>query len=130
MHGTILVAIAKDREQDVMPISNQQVITHRFLRPLSEDDFYPSHLVDRGRTILLRLCERIEAEQPADLAALYVLTQAATEEFNALEAEFDSAGSGIETVAREEIGEDFWFVARAYGFQDADAEELIATREW
>ncbi|MET7769433.1 DUF5713 family protein [Nocardia sp. NPDC005366] len=113
-----------------MPISNQQVTTHHFLRLLYEDDFYPDHVVDRGRAILLRLCERIEAARPADLAALYVLTQAATEEFNALEAEFDSAGSEIETVAREAIGEDFWFVARAYGFQDADTEELIATREW
>ncbi|MFE6923073.1 DUF5713 family protein [Nocardia sp. NPDC057663] len=122
--------LIEDREQDVMPISNQQVITHRFLHLLYEDDFFPSHLVDRGKAILLRLCERIEAEQPADLAALYVLAHAATEEFNALEAEFDSAGSEIETVAREEIGEDFWFVACTYGFQDADAEELIATREW
>lgn len=113
-----------------MPISNQQVITHHFLRLMYEDDFYPSHLVDRGKAILLRLCERIEAERPADLAALYVLTQAATEEFNVLEADFEMAGSEIETVAREEIGENFWFVARAYGFQEADVEELIATREW
>ncbi|GAB2852694.1 hypothetical protein GCM10027074_19450 [Streptomyces deserti] len=87
-------------------------------------------MVDRGRDILLRLCERIEADGPADLAALYVLTQSATEEFNDLEAEFEAAGSEIETVAREEIAEDFWFVAQAYGFADADVEELIATREW
>ncbi|BDU06415.1 hypothetical protein FMUBM48_26780 [Nocardia cyriacigeorgica] len=86
--------------------------------------------MDRGRAILLQLCERIESERPADLSALYLLTHAATEEFNALEAEFDSAGSELDTVAREEIGEDFWFVACAYGFDDADAEELIATREW
>ncbi|QNE73319.1 hypothetical protein F0344_00590 [Streptomyces finlayi] len=46
-----------------------------------------------GQAILLRLCERIEAEQPADLTALYVLTHAATEEFSLLEAEFDAAGS-------------------------------------
>ncbi|MCX4091738.1 DUF5713 family protein [Nocardia sp. alder85J] len=113
-----------------MPISNQQVISHPFLRVLYEDDYYPDHVVDRGKAILLRLCERIEAEQPADLDALYALTQAATEEFNALEEEFDSAGSEIETVAREEIGENFWFVACAYGFEDADAEELIAGRDW
>jgi hypothetical protein len=31
-------------------------------------------VLDRGKAILLRLCERIEAERPADLAALYVLT--------------------------------------------------------
>lgn len=113
-----------------MPITNQQVTTHRFLRLLDEDDFYPGELVGRGKAILLRLCERIEVEQPADLSALYLLTQDATEEFNALEVEFDSAGGEFDTIAREEIGEDFWFIARAYGFHEADPEELIATREW
>ncbi len=118
------------REWDVMPITNQQVATRYFLRLLDEDDYYPSRLVERGKAILLGLCERIEVEQPADLSALYVLTHAATEDFNALELEFDSAGSGLDTVAREEIGEDFWFIARAYGFHEADLSELIAAREW
>ncbi|MDX3453602.1 DUF5713 family protein [Streptomyces sp. ME02-8801-2C] len=113
-----------------MPITNQQVSGHAFLRQMYADSYYPDHVVDRGRAILLRLCERIEAEQPADLEALYALTQAATEEFNTLEAEFAAAGSEIETVAREVIAEDFGFVASAYGFTDADVEELIATRDW
>ncbi|MFD9792491.1 DUF5713 family protein [Streptomyces sp. NPDC059070] len=113
-----------------MPITNQQAAERAFLRPLYASDYYPDHVVDLGRAILIRLCERIEAERPSDLAALYVLTQAATEEFNLLEAEFEAAGSEMETVAREEIAEDFWFVASAYGFADADVEELIATREW
>lgn len=113
-----------------MPITNEQVASHTFLRPLYEDAYYPDHVLDRGRAILLRLCERIEAEQPPDLTALYALTRAATEEFNALEAEFEAAGSELETVGREEIGEDFWFVATAYGFEEADAEELIANRWW
>ncbi|MDQ0597314.1 hypothetical protein QF037_001659 [Streptomyces canus] len=113
-----------------MNISNPQVAAHPFLKALYADDYYPNHVLDRGREILLRLCERIETEQPADLAALYVLTHAATEEFNDLEAAFDEAGSEIETVAREEIGEQFWFIAHAYGFADADAEELISARNW
>lgn len=113
-----------------MNIGNEQVSAHSFLRMLYKDDYYPDHLVDRGREILLRLCERIETERPADLAALYALTQAATEEFNALQEEFWAADSELETVAREEIGEEFWFVAHAYGFADVDAEELIATRDW
>lgn len=86
--------------------------------------------MDRGKEILERLCERIEAERPTDLVGLYALTHAATEEFNGLESEFEEAGSELETVAREAIGEDFWFVAGAYGFDDADAEELITTRDW
>ncbi|MER6503264.1 DUF5713 family protein [Streptomyces sp. NPDC001455] len=113
-----------------MPITNQQIAEHAFLKLLYEDSYFPDHVVDKGRAILLRLCERIEAEQPSDLASLYVLSHAATEEFNLLEAEFEAAGSEIETVAREEIAEDFWIVASAYGFTDADVEEMIAPREW
>lgn len=113
-----------------MPITNQQIAAHAFLQLLYADDYFPDHVLDKGRDILLRLCERIEAERPADLQALYVLTETATEQLNLLGAEFEAAGSEIETVAREEIGEAFWFVASAYGFADADPEELIAAREW
>ncbi|MET9470372.1 DUF5713 family protein [Streptomyces sp. NPDC006544] len=113
-----------------MAVTNERVAGREFLKPLYRDDYFPDAVLDKGREILLRLCERIEAERPADLAALYVLTAAATVEFNLLEAEFEAAGSGIETVAREEIAEDFWFVASAYGFADADVEKLIAPREW
>lgn len=113
-----------------MPITDQQVAKHEFLRHLYADPYCPDPVVDRGKAILLGLCERIEAERPSDLAALYVLTQAATEEFNLLEAEFDAAGSEIETVAREIIADDFRFVASSYGFADADVETLIATRDW
>ncbi|MFI2708921.1 DUF5713 family protein [Micromonospora sp. NPDC018662] len=109
---------------------NQHVAAHAFLHELYEDDYFPNHVVDKGRAILVRLCEHIEAEQPKDLAALYVLTDAATDEFNLLEAEFEEAGSEIETTAREAIGEDFWFIATSYGFIDADSERLIANREW
>ncbi|KRD02768.1 MULTISPECIES: DUF5713 family protein [unclassified Streptomyces] len=113
-----------------MAATNEQVAEHAFLKALYRDGYYPDHLVDRGREILLRLCERVEAERPAGLDALYALTHAATEEFNALQDAFWEAGSDIETVAREEIAGDFRFVARSYGFADADVEELIATRDW
>ncbi|WP_433412062.1 DUF5713 family protein [Microtetraspora malaysiensis] len=108
---------------------------YAFLSGMSDDDYYPDHLVDKGKTILLRLCERIEAERieaerPSDLTALYVLTESATEEFNELEEEFGAAGSEIETVARDVIAVDFHFVASAYGFAEADIEELVAAREW
>jgi hypothetical protein len=111
-------------------LTNQQAAEHPFLQGMYADGYFPDHLVDKGKAILLGLCERIEAEQPSDLTALYVLTQAATEEFNALDNEFNEADSEIETVARELIADDFAFVATAYGFPDADVEELIATRDW
>ncbi|MFG2564374.1 DUF5713 family protein [Streptomyces sp. NPDC048567] len=113
-----------------MAIANKKVAAHSFLQGMYSDGYFPDHVVDKGRDTLLRLCLRIEAERPANVAALYVLTQAATEEFNSLEEEFEAAGSEIETIAREIIAEDFWFVASAYGFSGADVEELIATRDW
>ncbi|WP_329222846.1 DUF5713 family protein [Streptomyces sp. NBC_01485] len=113
-----------------MAVGDQQVTGREFLKVLYRDDYYPDAVLDRGKDVLLRLCARIEAERPVGLAALYVLTQAATGEFNDLQEAFEEAGSDIETVAREAIAEDFWFVAQAYGFADADVEELIATREW
>lgn len=113
-----------------MAITNQQVSGYGFLQEMYDDPYFPDHVVDKGKAILLRLCERIEAQPPSDLATLYVLTHAATEEFNSLEEDFEAAGSEIETAAREQIGEDFGFIATAYGFDDADVEELIAPRDW
>ncbi|MGW6509937.1 DUF5713 family protein [Streptomyces niveus] len=113
-----------------MSITNKQVAAHAFLRALYADDYFPDHLLDKGREILLRLCGRIETERPVDLAALYALTAVATEEFNRLQDEFWAAGSEIETVARDEIAVDFGFVASAYGFGDADLEDLVAARDW
>ncbi|ARF61865.1 MULTISPECIES: DUF5713 family protein [Streptomyces] len=113
-----------------MAITNERLAGYTFLALLYEDEYFPDHVLDRGTAVLRALCERIEAEPPADLAALYALTAVATEAFNDLEAAFEEAGSEIETVAREEIGEAFWVIATAYGFADADPEELIARREW
>ncbi|MEV1246681.1 DUF5713 family protein [Nonomuraea sp. NPDC050022] len=58
--------------------------------------------------------------QPSDLAVLYPATEIATAEFNTLEEAFEAAGSEVETVAREVIAEDFWFVASAYGFANSE----------
>ncbi|MFE4262022.1 DUF5713 family protein [Streptomyces sp. NPDC056883] len=95
-----------------------------------DDSYFPDRVVDQGRAILLRLCERIESENPSCLGTLYALTQAATEEFNLLDREFAAAGSGIETAAREWICDEFCFVASAYGFTDAVSEVLTAGRDW
>src|SRR5690349_12391816 len=99
------------RRETAVSLTNQQVAGNAFLKGMYGDGYYPDHLVDKGRAILLRLCERIEADRPSDLPALYALTEAATEEFNALDEEFHDAESEIETVAREVIAGDFWFVA-------------------
>lgn len=112
-----------------MPIEHPDIRQHAFLAEMQADSYFPDVLVGRGKAILLRLCEAIEAEKPASLEALYALSHAATDEFNALAEEFYAHDSEIETVARECIAADFAFVAKAYGF-DADTEELIATPDW
>ncbi|MET8828703.1 DUF5713 family protein [Streptomyces sp. NPDC004610] len=113
-----------------MPIVNEQAAAREFLKLLYPDTYFPDHLLDKGRGILVRLCERIETERPADVTAFYALTHTATEEFNALQEEFWEAGSEIETVARDEIAKDFWFIVETYGFQGADLEEVVAPRDW
>ena len=113
-----------------MRFTNKALSGYDFLADMTADDYFPQPLVEKGKLILVRLCEAIEAQKPEDLAALYVLTHAATEEFNALGEELDAAGSEIETMARDAIGTDVAKIAEAYGFPEADIEELIAPREW
>ncbi|WP_448316045.1 DUF5713 family protein [Streptomyces sp. CO7] len=55
---------------------------HAFLAQTT-DPYCPQHVVDKGRAVLRSVCERIEAERPSGLPALYVLTGVVTEEHNA-----------------------------------------------
>lgn len=112
-----------------MPITNKTMASYPFLAEMYDDDYFPNALVDKGKAILVRLCEQIEADKPQSLDDLYALTHATTEEFNDLAVEFEEEDSEIETAARDAIGTDFAAIAAAYGF-DADIEELIAPREW
>ena len=113
-----------------MSLNNAAMAGHTFLKEMYRDDYFPDVVVDQGKAVLIELCQQIEAQKPKDLAALYVLTHAATERFNDLEAVFEEHSSEIETAARECIADDFYRIAKAYGFADADIEELIAPRDW
>ncbi|MGB0861358.1 MAG: DUF5713 family protein [Saprospiraceae bacterium] len=111
-------------------IQNEKIKTYQILAEMYSDDFFPNFLVDKCKSILLELCSKIEKETPKNLVELYELTHAATDRFNDMENEFYENNSEIETGARECIAVDFEYIAHAYGFDDADIEELIATREW
>lgn len=104
--------------------------SYRFLQKIYADAFYQKKLVEKGEKILIDLCLVIEESKPEKLSQLYVLTQAATDRLNDLQDEFLEQDSEIETVAREAIAEDFLAIAKAYGFFDAEVEELIANRDW
>lgn len=111
-------------------VTNPKIKQHTFLEDMYEDEYFPNHLVDKGTAILIDLCIEIEQKKPTTLEELYKLTHNATEKFNELQEEFEDEGSEIETDARASIAEGFEFIAIAYGFENADIEELIATRDW
>ncbi len=111
-------------------IKNEKLSKHPFLEGMYSDSYFPDSIVDKGKRILVELCLQIENKPPNNLEELYKLTHAATEKFNELDEEFNDNDSEIETVAREIIAEDFETIALNYGFDNADGEELIETREW
>lgn len=113
-----------------MGIEDERLRDHVFVGVMVRDGYYPDGPVGQVQAVLVRLCERIEAERPADLDALYGLSHAATEEINEIQDAFWDAGSEIETVARDAIAEDMELIAHTYGFGDVDLEEMVAPRDW
>ncbi|HEY0432379.1 MAG TPA: DUF5713 family protein [Chitinophagaceae bacterium] len=111
-------------------LDNPLLKDYAFLKEMHEDNYFPKRLVDKGKAVLIELCFQIEETHPKTLEDLCQLTHTATDRFNDLQEEFEQNDSEIETVARESIAADFEFIARSYGFQDADVEDLIATRDW
>ena len=61
-----------------MTIENPTMAGYEFLADMYADDYFPDALVAKGEAILRELCERIEAERPADLPTLCVLSHEAT----------------------------------------------------
>ncbi len=110
-------------------LKNEKTKNYEFLKDMYQDDYFPEHLVDKGKAILIDLCRQIEIQEPSSLEELYTLTHAATERFNDLEDEFAENESEMETAAAEAIAMDFAFIAVSYGY-DADVEELIGPRTW
>ncbi|UOP05297.1 DUF5713 family protein [Conchiformibius kuhniae] len=113
-----------------MAIQNPDIRLNEWLSEMYEDDYYPNFLVDKCKAVFETVCGRIESERPENLDALYAITHAATEQLNDLQDEFEENDSEIETVARDCLGVTMYVIAKTYGFDDADSEELIAPRDW
>lgn len=111
-------------------LTNAQMKSYSFLEDMYSDSYFPKSIVDKSKNVLVELCYEIEQKQPKTLEQLYELTHAATNVFNDLQDDFEESGSELETGARETIAKDFEYIAHAYGFADADVEELIGTRDW
>lgn len=113
-----------------MAITNTAIQSHSFLAGMYADDYFPNNCVEQVKQVLLTLCESIEREQPTNLDALYQLANTATEAINGLQETFESNDSDLETAARESMAADFAHIATAYGFETADTEAMIASRDW
>lgn len=113
----------------MIKLSDKQIEQLNLLEEMYGDGYFPNHLVDRIKAILIDVCRKIETGNPKNEKDLYVITHAATEKINDLQEVFEDAESEIETVARDSIAVSFGKVATAYGFEE-DLEELVATRDW
>jgi hypothetical protein len=91
-------------------IQNEQIKSYSFLKEMSNDDYFPNAVVNKGKNLLLDLCLQIEAEKPANLEELYKLTHLVTDKFNDLQEDFEENGSEIETTARECIALDLEYI--------------------
>jgi len=109
---------------------NLKVDTSKLLEGMYRDGYFPNFLVDKVRDAIINACREIEAEKPTTHEDLYAITCRATEKINDLQDEFEENDSEIETAARDDIAMAFGYVAKTYGFPDADLEELVATRDW
>lgn len=111
-------------------LENETIKAHAFLEAMYADTYFPPKLVEKAKFILLDLCAKLETRAPKTLPDLYDLTHRATDSFNDLQDEFVARKSKFNEVARDCIAADFAFIAETYGYFEADAEELIAPREW
>lgn len=113
-----------------MNAGNLKIDRTRLLEGMYRDGYFPNAVVDKVRDVILEACREIEDEKPATKEEVYVITCRATEKINDLQDEFEENESEIETVARDDIATTLEYVAKTYGFPDADLEELVATRDW
>ncbi len=112
-----------------MAITNAKMQKYHFLKDMYNDNYFPDFLVDKGKSIVVNLCEKIEAIQPKTHKELFELTHIATVAINDLNEEFGENDSELETSAREAIMGDFDNIVKMYGF-DVDIDDVLAPRDW
>lgn len=111
-----------------MSTDNLKVDQSKLLNGMYRDGYFPNQLVDKVRAILLDACREIESKNPANHQELYDITCRATERINDLQDEFEENNSEIETVARDDIGGSFSYIASVH-IRDRRLFALIAARE-
>ncbi len=99
-----------------------------YLRDMYADGYFPPHLVDKVRDAIRGVVSFIEAGERS-VEEIQGELDRMTEAINELQAEFEDAGSEIETGARESIGATVHDILRYFGI-DIDIETAIGARDW
>lgn len=113
-----------------MALTNALVASHSFLRSMYRDRYLPNFLVDKIKGILVDVCIQIESKSPQGEMELLEITHPAVEKINGLAQEFADHGSNLDTCGSDAMGEDFFLIVRAYGFEEVDIEDVISPRNW
>ena len=70
-----------------MPPQNPHITDYSMVKDMYEDGWFPNHLVDKIKQILLKMCDFIEEKEPTTTEALFSITHEAVEKINDLEEE-------------------------------------------
>jgi hypothetical protein len=99
-----------------------------YLVDMYGDPYYPNFLVDKVKAALVKVVDLLESGE-RDMARIQAKFDAAMEEINDLEEEFDENDSEIETVARDSIGITVIEIIKHFGL-DLDHETAMQQRDW
>ena len=93
-----------------------------------QDEYFPDFLVDKVRDALQTVIDLLESGE-RDIDIVQEKLDEAVCTINDLQEEFEENDSGIETVARDCIGETVSYMLEWFGIP-IDAEEALREREW
>ncbi|AZS50387.1 hypothetical protein DM558_06180 [Entomomonas moraniae] len=99
-----------------------------YLKDMMDDAYYPPHLVEKLKNLLVELVHFLEPENKTN-DEIQVKCDEVTEAINSLQDEFWENGSEIETVARESICETIFCILKYFDI-DIDSEEATRQRDW
>lgn len=100
----------------------------QYLEDMYSGDYFPDKLVDKVKLAIENVVKFIE-EGGHSTAEIQKEFDKMTITINGLQEEFERAGSEIETVARESIGETVMKILEHFRI-DIDVEDAIRERDW
>ena len=101
---------------------------YQYIKDMYKDSYYPNHLVDKVKDEIVKVVAFIEegGHSNDEIQARFDIM---TDAINDQQDPFDEAGSEIETVARESIGQTVIDILNYFEI-DIDPEDAIRNRDW